>query len=624
MPREADAGVPSAQEEGRTEASGASRKTPVLRSGEILLPAPARLAGFVWLAGVGVCALWHLAHYAVWRARTFHWNRPMESSAARKAYAAACRAVRMRRAPGIYANAAVPCPMAVGVLRPVVLVPEALYESPLLEWMLRHELTHIKRGHIVCKAVLLSACAAHWYNPAVWLLARRCEKDLEFACDEAVLHGTKLGAPVRAAYGEALLAALKAGAGRPAPFTTCFAPGKKMMLRRFSAIFSKTGKRAGRAALACILCLAALAGSFVACSAEQPPVSVKSAESEPKAAALPAQAGSMENVKEHWLVYGASVYPGRDGECVMAYNSADGSEVYAPAPRWEGKRNILYGGSYWPREDAWFTAACDADEEHPGRVTLYTSRDGGAQWTAQPLDLVGEGQNTPIENIYCMEVVRDDLFYLITGVYAGTGESQTAKLWLWRCEGAPDKPLERGAVQGWPIPLSEGTHVSRARFVNASVGYITAGYEMGERFTPQPNVLRTVDGGQTWHRLDFRAALHDAPYGGYLGCCIFMQGTTTEIRCFTPLNGITLENVSLVSEDFGETWNWYPRMYVRDEAGTITAIRYFTDKADGLRLQLEECEKQLPAQPDAAREEEHAAWCERLEKAIARQEAERT
>ena len=102
----------------------------------------------------------------------------MESSCGAKAHAAACRAVRMRRAPGIYANAAVPCPMAVGVLRPVVLVPEALYESPLLEWMFRHELTHIKRGHIVCKAVLLSACAVHWYNPAVWLLARRCEKDL--------------------------------------------------------------------------------------------------------------------------------------------------------------------------------------------------------------------------------------------------------------------------------------------------------------------------------------------------------------------------------------------------------------------------------------------------------------
>ena len=190
----------------------------VLRSGEILLPAPARAGRLcVEEAGVGVCALWHLAHYAVWRARTFHWNRPMESSAARKAYAAACRAVRMRRAPGIYANAAVPCPMAVGVLRPVVLVPEALCESPLLEWMLRHELTHIKRGHIVCKAVLLSACAVHWYNPAVWLLARRCEKDLEFACDEAVLHGTKLGAPVRAAYGEALLAALKGRHPRRSP-----------------------------------------------------------------------------------------------------------------------------------------------------------------------------------------------------------------------------------------------------------------------------------------------------------------------------------------------------------------------------------------------------------------------
>ncbi len=89
-------------------------------------------------------------------------------------------------------------------------------------------------------------------------------------------------------------------------------------------------------------------------------------------------------------------------------------------------------------------------------MTLYTSRDGGAQWTAQPLDLVGEGQNTPIENIYCMEVVRDDLFYLITGVYAGTGESQTAKLWLWRCEGAPDKPLERGGGAGVAHPAFRG------------------------------------------------------------------------------------------------------------------------------------------------------------------------
>ena len=319
---------------------------------------------------------------------------------------------------GIYANAAVPCPMAVGVLRPVVLVPEALCESPLLEWMLRHELTHIKRGHIVCKAVLLSACAVHWYNPGGMAAGRAGAKsDLEFACDEAVLHGTKLGAPVRAAYGEALLAALKAGAGRPAPFTTCFAPGKKMMLRRFSAIFSKTGKRAGRAALACILCPAALAGSFVACSAGTAAGSVKSAESEPSAA----RAGRVHGKREGALAGLRRIsLSGADGECVMAYNSADGSEVYAPAPRWEGKRNILYGGSYWPQEDAWFTAACDADEEHPRprdavHLPATAARSGRLnRWTWWV-----KGRTTHrLKNIYCMEVVRDDLFYLITGVYA--------------------------------------------------------------------------------------------------------------------------------------------------------------------------------------------------------------
>ena len=81
----------------------------------------------------------------------------------------------MRRAPGIYANAAVPCPMAVGVLRPVVLVPEALSESPLLEWMLRHELTHITRGHIVCKAVLLSSHILSEVNAV-------CDKVLIMSC----------------------------------------------------------------------------------------------------------------------------------------------------------------------------------------------------------------------------------------------------------------------------------------------------------------------------------------------------------------------------------------------------------------------------------------------------------
>ena len=130
----------------------------------------------------------------------------------------------------------------------------------------------------------------------------------------------------------------------------------------------------------------------------------------------------MENVKEHWLVYGASVYPGRDGECVMAYNSADGSEVYAPAPRWE-ENAISCTAITGPRKMHGLPQR-EVRMRAPSRVTLHLPRrrravDGS---TAGP---GGEGQNTPIENIYCMEVVRDDLFYLITGRICGTGESQT-------------------------------------------------------------------------------------------------------------------------------------------------------------------------------------------------------
>lgn len=61
-------------------------------------------------------------------------------------------------------------PMVAGTLHPVLLTPTGTAPNGA-DYMLAHELTHIKRHDVAKKLLFTLACAVHWYNPAVWLLA---------------------------------------------------------------------------------------------------------------------------------------------------------------------------------------------------------------------------------------------------------------------------------------------------------------------------------------------------------------------------------------------------------------------------------------------------------------------
>jgi len=74
-------------------------------------------------------------------------------------------------------------------LKPTVVMPERMLsrDDAQVEFALRHELTHLKRGdHIVCLLLMLLK-AAYWFNPVVWLAASRMKMDMETACDSMVV-----------------------------------------------------------------------------------------------------------------------------------------------------------------------------------------------------------------------------------------------------------------------------------------------------------------------------------------------------------------------------------------------------------------------------------------------------
>ena len=66
--------------------------------------------------------------------------------------------------------------------------PEGV-EEERRAFALAHEAMHARRRDLWRKALLLWVCALHWFNPLVWLLRRAAERDMEIACDAAVLAG---------------------------------------------------------------------------------------------------------------------------------------------------------------------------------------------------------------------------------------------------------------------------------------------------------------------------------------------------------------------------------------------------------------------------------------------------
>ncbi|HEX7378563.1 MAG TPA: M56 family metallopeptidase [Pirellulales bacterium] len=88
-------------------------------------------------------------------------------------------------------------PAAWGILRPTIILPREMSRSlsaEELQWVLLHELAHVRRRDLAMAAVQRCAAVLYFFHPVVWIANRVIDRLREDACDDlAVSHSGNMG-----------------------------------------------------------------------------------------------------------------------------------------------------------------------------------------------------------------------------------------------------------------------------------------------------------------------------------------------------------------------------------------------------------------------------------------------
>ncbi len=143
----------------------------------------------VWMPALSV--IWALGVLALWLWSLLSWLRlRLRLSAA------------VRTPDGAWESDRVDSPFVLGFFPPKIYLPLGL-TGDTRRYVLLHECAHIRRGDHIVKVLAFLALAVHWFNPLLWVSWFLSCRDMEAACDEAVLRRSP--EDIRKNYSSALL-----------------------------------------------------------------------------------------------------------------------------------------------------------------------------------------------------------------------------------------------------------------------------------------------------------------------------------------------------------------------------------------------------------------------------------
>ncbi|WP_312279487.1 M56 family metallopeptidase [Oscillibacter sp.] len=198
-------------------------------------------AGALWILGSSVFLIWHLFSHLRFLSAVKRWSEDVKDVDILRIFNNTKAELHINKYIPIKSCACIKTPMVVGLLRPVVLLPQVTFSEDELPLILKHELVHIKRKDLWYKILMLSTLAIHWFNPVIHLAVRSVLNLCEISCDEEVLKG--IGAKGRARYGESVIGTMRNSGAYKTALSTNFYSGTKSMKKRIYAMMDMANKR---------------------------------------------------------------------------------------------------------------------------------------------------------------------------------------------------------------------------------------------------------------------------------------------------------------------------------------------------------------------------------------------
>ncbi len=154
-------------------------------------------------------------------------------------------------------------PAVTGVITPVVLLPPdaSTWTAERRRVVVAHELAHVESHDCLTNVLAQLAVAMHWFNPLVWLVARRLRLERELAADERVVSEAAVPPSI---YAEHLLALATCSPARPTA-TLAVAEPSLLAVRIGALLEQPPRRRLGRTRFALLAASLALV-AVVACA----------------------------------------------------------------------------------------------------------------------------------------------------------------------------------------------------------------------------------------------------------------------------------------------------------------------------------------------------------------------
>ncbi len=183
-----------------------------------------RLAVVIWLLLAVLIMALHDWSYVRFRRRCINRLSMVSETEVRESLAAAVMETGLHGGRSersfLYRSKEAREPFLIGFRKPILIVPDREYRAQVLHFIFLHECTHMRHRDMLYKLFMLFMQSLLWFQPLMYLIKAVSYRDVEVACDEAVVAGKDLSD--REEYAHALLECIKMGKVKGQAYSTYF------------------------------------------------------------------------------------------------------------------------------------------------------------------------------------------------------------------------------------------------------------------------------------------------------------------------------------------------------------------------------------------------------------------